>query len=303
MIQTRYEVVRRREIAPKTVHLAVRAPEIARKYRPGQFVIVRTHEHGERVPLSLAGSDMEEGLIYLLVQAVGKTSGEIHDLAVGDAFLDVVGPLGRPTPIAEYGTCVLIGGGFGVGALQPIATALRDAGNRVIAILGARQRSLVLLEEETRALCDEVYVTTDDGSHGRKGIVTDVLREIIERAPVHFVMAVGPMLMMKAVSELTRPHRIRTLVSLNTIMVDGTGMCGSCRVVVGGQTRFACVHGPDFDGHLVDFEAIRQRNAMYLAEEREALERRRAEMEESCQVAALAGQTATARQSSTPKES
>ncbi len=265
-----FPIVEARWLAPEVKWFRLRAPWIARKRAPGQFVIVRVHERGERIPLTIA--DADDVTITLIVQGVGKTTKLLNTLEAGQAVLDVVGPLGRPSEIHYYGAVVVIGGGVGTAIAYPTARALKRAGNRVLAILGARTRELVILEAEMRAFCDAVFVTTDDGSYGEKGLVTDRLRALVESAdPPDFVLAIGPIPMMRAVAEATRPWGIKTVVSLNPIMVDGTGMCGGCRVIVDGQTRFACVDGPEFDAHQVDFAVLAARNAMYREAERRAL--------------------------------
>lgn len=260
-------------IAPDIKRFRVEAPRIARKREPGQFVIVRVHERGERIPLTIADSDRGRGDITIVVQGIGKTTRLLNTLEAGDAILDVVGPLGRPSEIALYGTVVVIGGGVGTAIAYPTAVALHAAGNRVVGILGARRRDLVILEEELRATTHALHVVTDDGSYGRKGLVTDVLQDVLADEPVHLVLAIGPVPMMRAVAEATRPARIKTVVSLNSIMVDGTGMCGGCRVLAGGRSQFACVDGPEFDAHTVDFGVLAHRNAMYREAEKESLQR------------------------------
>lgn len=269
-----YPVIQTTVLAPTITMLVLRAPYIARKRKAGNFVMVRVDDHGERIPLTLADSDPEAGTITLIVQAVGKTTRLLCSMTVGEALLDVVGPLGTPTPIGLHGTVVCIGGGVGTAEVYPIARALKEAGNTIRTIIGARSKEMVILEEEMRACSDDVFITTDDGSYGRKGFVTDQLRDFLTGlAPVHAVYAIGPLPMMKAVASVTRPSGIATLVSLNTIMVDGTGMCGGCRVTVGGQMRFACVDGPEFDAHQVDFDELMMRNRTYLEFERAADER------------------------------
>lgn len=265
-----YRIVEAQFLAPEVKRLRVEAPLIARKQQPGQFVIVRVHEQGERIPLTIAASD--EGTITLIVQGLGKTTRLLNQLEAGDAVCDVVGPLGKPSEIHYYGNVVVIGGGVGTAIAYPTARAFKFVGNRVTAILGARTRELLILEAEMREFCDEVVVTTDDGSYGSKGLVTDPLQAMIasERRP-EFVLAIGPIPMMRAVAETTRPHLIRTVVSLNPIMVDGTGMCGGCRVQVGGRSQFACVDGPEFDAHAVDFKILAARNAMYREAEKRSL--------------------------------
>ena len=264
------EIIAKQEIAPRTFDIQVRAPEIAARRKAGQFVVLRVHEQGERFPLTIVSSDPEEGTIELVFQAVGMSTLMLAEMKVGDDILDLVGPLGNPTQIERYGRCVVIGGGYGMAPVIPIAKALRDAGNTLTGIIGARTRELVILEDRFRELCERLIVCTDDGSYGRKGFVTDALAELVETGEqIDLVLAVGPTPMMRAVAEMTRELGIRTIVSLNPIMVDGTGMCGGCRVEVGGQTRFACIDGPEFDGHLVDFEMLMKRQRMYDAIERE----------------------------------
>jgi ferredoxin--NADP+ reductase len=252
----------------------IKAPRIARKQKAGQFAILRVHENGERIPLTIAESDPKSGTISLIVQGVGKTTKLLCTLEPGMAISDVVGPLGKPSEVQQYGTVVVIGGGVGTAIAYPTAQALKEAGNHVIMIIGGRTKELVILENEARAASNELYVTTDDGSYGEKGLVTDKLRQLIGAGPpIHLVLAIGPIPMMRAVAEMTRPFGIRTLVSLNPIMVDGTGMCGGCRVLVNGQSKFACVDGPEFDAHQVDFEMLAKRNTTYRTAERTALER------------------------------
>jgi len=259
-----FAILEARFLAPDVKLFRIDAPRIARKRQAGQFVIVRIHEHGERIPLTIADSDPGTGTITLVVQGVGKTTKLMNSLGAGDAILDVVGPLGRPSDVQLFGTAVVVGGGVGAAIAYPTAVALKQAGNRVVSILGGRTRDLVILEEEIRAASDLVHITTDDGSYGEKGLVTGPLRRSIEAGErIDFVLAIGPIPMMRAVAELTRPHRIKTVVSLNSIMVDGTGMCGGCRVLTGGKSQFACVDGPEFDAHEVDFEVLANRNAMY----------------------------------------
>jgi ferredoxin--NADP+ reductase len=252
----------------------IHAPRIARKRLPGQFVILRVHDKGERIPLTLADSDPEAGSITVIVQGIGKTTKLLNRLETGDAISDVVGPLGRPSEIERYGTVVVIGGGVGAAIAYPTAKALKEAGNVVLSIVGARSKDLVILEDEIRAISDELHVSTDDGSYGEKGLVTDRLQAFIDSGrTLDYVLAIGPIPMMRAVAETTRPYDIRTVVSLNSVMVDGTGMCGGCRVSVGGESKFACVDGPEFDAHRVDFGLLRQRTATYREQERVALER------------------------------
>ena len=257
---------------PDVFYFKIAAPLISQKARPGQFVIVRLHERGERIPLSLADIDPAGGTISLIVMAVGKTTNEMVLLKQGDDILDLCGPLGQPTHVEKVGRVVIVGGGFGVAPLYPIARAFKAAGNDVVVIMGARSRDLLIYEDEMRTVADEVLVTTDDGSKGTKGLVTDVLVKELTCRPAGLVVSVGPAIMMRFVAEATRPFGVRTVVSLNPIMVDGTGMCGGCRVTVGGKTMFACVDGPEFDGHKVDWVALMNRQKSYIAEEKESFE-------------------------------
>ena len=257
-------IVETRTLAPAVKLFRIDAPKVARKQRAGQFVIVRVAPDGERIPLTIAEADPDAGTITLVVQAVGKTTTLMNALDVGDEILDMAGPLGTPSEVAEFGTVVVVGGGVGTAVSYPTAVALSEAGNSVLAVIGARSRPNLLLEEELSAVCAEVRVCTDDGSHGRHGLVTDELADLLETRSVDRVLAAGPVVMMQAVAETTRPYDIPTVASLNPIMVDGTGMCGGCRVSVGGTNRFACLDGPDFDAHLVDFTLLEQRNRAYL---------------------------------------
>jgi ferredoxin--NADP+ reductase len=257
---------------PDVFYYSIGAPLISKKAKPGQFVIIRLHEKGERIPLSLADINPDKGTISLIVMAVGKTTTEMSTLNAGDEILDICGPLGQPTHIQKYGRVILVGGGFGVVPLYLIARELKAAGNEVITIIGARNKDLLIYESEISSVSDRVIVTTDDGSKGIKGVVTDALKILISDSNADMVMAVGPAIMMKFVSEATRPFGIRTIVSLNSIMIDGTGMCGGCRVSIGGKTRFACTDGPDFDSHLVDWDILINRQKTYLNEEKESFE-------------------------------
>jgi len=268
-----YRVVAKKELAPAIKSFTIDAPLIAKKARPGQFIIVRVDEKGERIPLTIADLDVQQGTITTIFLEVGKTTAQLGSLKEGDALIDVAGPLGKPTEIKKYGKVICVGGGVGVSSLYLEAKALRDAGNRVISIIGARTKELLILEKEMQRVSDELYIATDDGSKGHHGFVTDVLQELIAKQKVGMVLAIGPTVMMRAVAKVTKPHNIKTIVSLNPIMVDGTGMCGTCRVTVGGETKFACVDGPEFDAHLVDFEELMNRQRTYLAEEKVALER------------------------------
>lgn len=260
-------------IAPGIKRFIVQAPRIARKHKPGQFVIVRLYEEGERIPLTIEKSDAVRGTINMVVQSIGKTTHLLNSLEAGDNILDVVGPLGKPSEIEKFGTIVIMGGGVGTAMAYPTAAALKRAGNRVLTIIGGRSKDLVILESEMREVSDAVMVTTDDGSYGDKGLVTDKLKQLIANGTrIDLVLAVGPIPMMKAVADVTRKETIRTIVSLNPIMIDGTGMCGGCRVLIDGKSEFACVDGPEFDAARVDFAVLVQRNAMYRATERKALE-------------------------------
>jgi len=269
-----FEIVHACWLAADVKRFAIRAERIAAKQRAGQFVIVRVHDHGERIPLTIADSDLVAGTITLIVQGIGKTTRLINSLETGQFLLDVVGPLGKPSEICRHGTVAVIAGGVGAAIAWPIARALKLAENRVVSILGARNQQLIILEDELRAVSNDLFVTTDDGSSGQQGLVTDKLQELIHATlPIDFVLAIGPIPMMRGVAEVTRKHGIPTTVSVNSIMVDGTGMCGGCRVLVGGQTKFACVDGPEFNAFEVDFDVLAQRNAMYQAAERDALQR------------------------------
>jgi len=267
-----FPILEARWLAPDVKLFRIAAPRIARKRQAGQFVIVRVHEHGERIPLTIAAADPEPGHITLIVQGVGKTTQIMNRLEAGDALLDLVGPLGLPSEVRYFGTTVVIGGGVGTAIAYPTAVALKQAGNHVISILGARTAELLILVDEVGQTSDELFLVTDDGSSGEKGLVTQPLQRLIDSSrQLDHVLAIGPIPMMRAVAETTRPHRIPTVVSLNPIMVDGTGMCGGCRVLVGGQSRFACVDGPEFDAHQVDFQVLSQRNRMYREQEQVAL--------------------------------
>ncbi len=268
-----YKIVTKKKLASEITLFQIEAPLIAKKALPGQFVILRIDEQGERIPLTIYEADGTQGKITIIFQEVGKTTKKLSTLKVGDSLMDLLGPLGRPTAIKEYGEVLAIGGGIGIIPLVPITRALREAGNRVTTILGARTRDLVILEKEMRNLSQEIYITTDDGSYGEKGLVTDVLERLMLKKKIDLVLAIGPLIMMKKVCEITKREKIPTTVSLNTIMVDGTGMCGSCRVRVGEETRFVCVHGPEFSGELVDFHELLVREKRFEREERIALER------------------------------
>ena len=268
-----YKIVSKEQFSEKVFRLRVEAPLIAKAYRAGNFVILRVGEKGERIPLTIAHADPDKGLITLVIQKVGLSSSRICDLNEGDCITDVVGPLGQATHIEKFGTVVCAGGGVGVAPMLPIAAALKKAGNRVISVLAGRSKDLIILEKEVREVSDEVIIMTDDGSYGDKGLVTEGIERVIKREKVDHCVAIGPAIMMKFVCKLTKQYEIPTVVSLNTIMVDGTGMCGACRVTVGGKTKFVCVDGPEFDGHQVDFDGMMQRLGSFKAEEAHEIEK------------------------------
>ena len=269
-----YQITEARFLAQDIKLFKIKSPKIAEKRKAGQFVIIRIEEHGERIPLTIADSDTSDGTVTIIVQGVGKTTKQLNILEAGDEIMDIVGPLGMPSHIENFGTTVSIGGGVGTAIAYPTAVALKQAGNKVITINGARSKDLVILEEEMKAVSDEAYITTDDGTYGHHGFVTDMLQKLIDDGTkIDFVLAIGPIPMMKAVSDLTKPHGIKTVVSLNPIMIDGTGMCGGCRVAVGGEVKFACVDGPEFDAHDVDFKNLTDRNRMYQEYEKKSLEK------------------------------
>jgi ferredoxin/flavodoxin---NADP+ reductase len=267
-----FKIVEARTAGLNIRQFIVEAPRIARKQRPGQFVILRLHDYGERIPLTIKSADPAAGTITIAVQAVGKTTSLLNSLEAGDSILDVVGPLGRPSEIRNYGTAVILAGSVGTAMALPTANALREAGNHVIFIEGARSKEMVVFEDEVRAASHEAFILTDDGSYGEQGLATKKLNELIAAGrKLDFVLAVGPVPMMRAVAGITAPLGIKTMVSLNSIMVDGTGMCGGCRVLLGNQSKFACVDGPEFDASLVNFDVLMQRNAMYRNQECQSL--------------------------------
>jgi ferredoxin--NADP+ reductase len=266
-----FKIIKREEMAGGTVILnEIEAPLIAKKAKPGQFVILKSDETGERIPLTISDLDTEKGTITVIYMVVGKSTAKFKELAVGGGFQDVIGPLGRPTHIENLGTVACVGGGTGIAVLFPITRGFKNAGNRVISIIGARNRDLLILEDKMRSVSDDLHVCTDDGSYGRKGFVTDALKDVLENNTVDLVVAIGPVPMMKFVSALTKQYNVKTLVSLNPIMIDGTGMCGGCRVSVGNETKFACVDGPEFDGHQVDFDGLMKRLRAYEEDEKKA---------------------------------
>lgn len=267
-------ILQKSTIADGICRFTIEAPKIAKKRKAGNFVIVRANEFAERIPLTIVDSDLDRGSITLIVQSIGKSTRLLNSLNASDEIADVIGPLGHATPIDNFGTVVCIGGGVGTAEVLPIARAARVAGNKVISIIGARTRNLLILEDEMQEASDELFVVTDDGSYQRHGLVVDPLRDLInDGRSLDVIYAIGPMPMMRAVAGLTQPYGIKTFVSLNPVMIDGTGMCGGCRVVVNGETRFACVDGPEFDAHQVDFDTLIRRNRAYAAEEKMALDR------------------------------
>ena len=269
-----FEILKRQEMADGTVVMnEISAPKIAKKAKPGQFVILKATETGERIPLTMADTNAKKGTVTVIYQVVGKSTALFKSLQVGDRYQDVIGPLGKATHLEKVGTVVCVGGGTGVAVIHPITRGLKELGNHVIAIIGARTKDLLILEDKMKAASHELHICTDDGSYGHHGFVTDVLKEVLEKEDVKLVVGIGPVPMMKFVSKMTAEYNVKTLVSLNSIMVDGTGMCGCCRVSVGGKTQFACVDGPEFDGHLVDFDELAQRLDAYKEDEKRAYEK------------------------------
>lgn len=266
-----YKLLKKQKLAAAIYRMVIEHPQLASKAKAGQFVIVKVGRSGERVPLTIADYDRARGTLDLIFQELGKSTLELAHLDEGEALTDVVGPLGRPSEIEDYGHVICIGGGIGAAPVFPIAKSLKEANNRVTAIIGARTKDLIILEEEFRSFADEVIISTDDGSYGLHGLVTDALKPFLDRGQVDRVIAIGPAIMMKFVCLLTKEYATPTIVSLNPIMVDGTGMCGACRVEVGGSTEFGCVDGPEFDGHQVDFDLLMARQRQYLDQERTAL--------------------------------
>ena len=267
-----YKILKKETVAPQVDAMEVDAPYIARHHQAGNFVVLRIDEKGERIPLTIADSDSKKGTITLLFQKLGKTTEQLGTLKAGKSIRDIAGPLGHATPIKKYGHCVLVGGGIGSATLFPILKGLKTKKNKVTVILGARTKELLVWEDRFKEYADEIILTTDDGSSGRKGLVTEALKETIDNSEVKIAIAVGPIRMMQAVSELTRPYGVKTLVSLNPVMVEGTGMCGACRVNIAGKTKFACVEGPEFDAHEVDFEELASRLGFYREEEAQSMD-------------------------------
>jgi ferredoxin/flavodoxin---NADP+ reductase len=269
-----YRIIKKEILAPTITKYVIEAPYVAQKRKAGNFVIIRVEETGERIPLTLVDSDIKEGTVTLVVQAIGKTTKTLALKNPGEYITDLVGPLGNPTPIETGKTIACIGGGVGTAELLPITKALKEAGNTIYSIVGARSKELVILEKEIEQVSDKLFITTDDGSYKRKGFVTEQLKELLDaNLGINMVYAIGPLPMMKAVSELTKPYKVRTIVSLNAVMVDGTGMCGGCRVSVKGKMKFACVDGPEFDGHEVDFNETLLRNRSYAEMEQKSTNR------------------------------
>ncbi|MFP3946364.1 MAG: sulfide/dihydroorotate dehydrogenase-like FAD/NAD-binding protein [Archaeoglobaceae archaeon] len=269
-----YKILENKEIGERTKEMVVEAPVIAKKAEPGQFVVVMIHEKSERVPLTIADLDREKGTVTIVYLEVGKSTMELGTLNPGDILAHFIGPLGNPSHVEEdEGTLVFVGGGVGIAAIYPIARKAKQLGNEVISIIGARTKDLLMWEDKMREISDELIVTTDDGSYGRKGVVTEPLKDLIEEGrKITKVITVGPTIMMKFVAKTTEPYGVKTIASLNPIMIDGTGMCGGCRVEVGGESRFACVEGPEFDAHQVNFDILMKRLATYQEEEKAALE-------------------------------
>jgi ferredoxin--NADP+ reductase len=264
-------IIKKTRLSEEVYRMWIEAPLIAEARKPGQFIILQLRDDGERIPLTIADADPKAGWINIVFQTVGRSTHLLAELKEGDSLAHLVGPLGKPTHIEKFGTVVCVGGGIGIAPLHPIAQGMKQAGNRVIIIMGARTGKLVILEEEMRRIGDEVMVCTDDGSYGRKALVTEPLKECCERTPKpDLAVAIGPAVMMKFCAKTTKPYNVPTLVSLNTVMIDGTGMCGGCRVTVGGKTQFVCVDGPEFDGHQVDFENMLRRLSAYKREEEHA---------------------------------
>jgi len=275
-----YKIVKKKVLNSSVKLFEIEAPYVARKAEPGQFIILRTNENGERIPLTIADYDREKGTVTIIFQEVGKTTKELGSMNEGDSLLDFVGPLGMASHLEGYKKAAVIGGGLGIAIAYPQAKKLKSLGAEVDVIAGFRNKDLIILEDEVSKACDRLFITTDDGSNGNKGFVTDVLKNLIEQGNKYdVVIAIGPLIMMKVVSNLTKQYGIKTIVSMNPIMIDGTGMCGGCRVTVGGVTKFACVDGPDFDGHLVDFDEAMRRQRMYKEEERQSLEKHQCRLE------------------------
>ncbi len=284
-----FRILHTEKVAPEVDKIIVDAPFVSRHARAGNFVVLRIDEKGERIPLTIADSDTDNGTITLLFQKIGKTTWKLGTLRTGDSIRDIAGPLGHATPVKRYGHCVLVGGGIGAATLFPILKALREKRNRVTVILGARTEELIVWKDRFSEVANRVLLTTDDGSAGRKGLVTEALQDVIENDPVKIVLAVGPIRMMQAVAEVTRPYNLKTLVSLNPVMVEGTGMCGACRVNIAGKTKFACIEGPEFDAHEVDFDELALRLGFYREEEAESMKSFKKKCKGKCRTAEVKG--------------
>ncbi len=269
-----FKIVKREEMSKGTVILnEIEAPLIARKAKPGQFVIMKANETGERIPLTMADTDPEKGTITVIYMVVGKSTAIFKSLQVGDGYQDVIGPLGKPTHLENAGAVLCVGGGTGIAVLHPITRGLKEVGNHVISVIGARDKDTLILEDHMKAASNELHICTDDGSYGHHGFVTDKVREVLDnRKDVKLAVVIGPVPMMKFTCKITKEYNVKTIVSVNPIMVDGTGMCGGCRVTVGGQTKFGCVDGPEFDGHEVDYDELMKRLQSYIEEEKECYE-------------------------------
>jgi len=266
-----YQIVDKKRLSSNVVQMTIEAPLVAKTIKPGQFIIIMVYEKGERIPITVVTSDRDRGLITIVFQEVGKTTKLLGKKEIGEELFAVMGPNGNPFPAKFYGSVVLVAGGVGVAEVVPIAKALKEAGNHIITIIGARTKELLFFTDVLGSISDQLYITTDDGSYGIKGLVTLPLKELLDTTSIDMVLAVGPTIMMKAVADLTRGYNVKTYVSLNPIMIDGTGMCGGCRVTVGGETKFVCVDGPEFDGHLVDFDELMMRQKTYIEQEKLAL--------------------------------
>ena len=275
-----YKIIKKKVLNPQVKLMEIMAPHIAKKAKPGQFIILRTNEDGERIPLTIADYDREKGTVTIIFQEVGKTTRELGQLQEGDSLLDFVGPLGVASHLEGYKNVAVIGGGLGTAIAYPQAKELHNMGAKVDTIVGFRNKDIIILEDELKAASNNLYITTDDGSNGVKGFVSDILKNLIEQGEKYdLVIAIGPLIMMKVISNLTKQYGIKTIVSLNPVMIDGTGMCGGCRVTVGGKTKFACVDGPDFDGHEVDFDEAMRRQTIYKSEEKLSVDKHICRME------------------------
>jgi ferredoxin--NADP+ reductase len=277
-----YKIVNRKEIGNKVKSYEIYAPDVAKNAKAGQFIIFRINDEGERVPLTIAGTNPQKCLVRIIFQEVGKSTMQLATLCEGEYIKDFLGPLGCPTEIKKYGTVVAVAGGVGAAEVLYVVKELKNIGNKVITILGARSKDLIILEDELKQKSDCIFFTTNDGTYGTKGFVTDVLKEVINKEKVNIIYAIGPLVMMKAVSEITIKKNIRTIVSLNPIMLDGTGMCGTCRVTVKGETKFACVDGPEFDAHLIDWEELISRLELYKNLEKISIEKFKHSQEHRC---------------------